>query len=207
MNHHQLHQSLVCIQSRWCVYGRTGKESIYELLLENQKFNSHKYCSQLDQLKAASDENHPELVNRKCTIFHQENIRLHVSLMTRQKLLQFGWEVLIHCLYSLDISTLYSIHFGLYNIPIMEKISISWKTVKSTCNRSLFKEVKSLGKMESWSFLENSRWYWNKTLITGFNKVLGENEKCMFYLNIKGIFLPTQYTHTHMCMCVFTVFG
>ena len=29
---------------------------------------------QLDQLKAASDENHPKLVNRKCKIFHQENM-------------------------------------------------------------------------------------------------------------------------------------
>ena len=63
-----------------------------------------KYCSQLDQLKVALDEKHPELVNRKCIIFHQENARPHVSLMTRQKLLQLGWEVLIHPPYSLDIA-------------------------------------------------------------------------------------------------------
>ena len=62
----------------------------YELLLENQTINSNKYCSQLDQLKAALDEKHPELVNRKCVIFHQDNTRLHVSLMARQKLLQLG---------------------------------------------------------------------------------------------------------------------
>ena len=143
-------------------------------------------------------QNHPQLVSRKHTSFHQENIRPHVSLMTRQKLLQFGWEVLIHCLDSLDISPLYSIYFGLYKIPIMEKISISWKIVKSTCNHSLFKEVKSFGKMGLWSFLENSRLYWNNTVITVFNEVLGENEKCMFYLNITWIFWPTQYnTHTH----------
>ena len=41
--------------------------------------------------------------------------------MTSQKVLQFGWEVLIHCLYSLDISPLYSIYFGLHKITIMEK--------------------------------------------------------------------------------------
>ena len=75
----------------------------YELLPENQTINSSKYCSQLDQLKAALDEKHPELVNRKHIIFHQDNARLHVSLMTRQKLLQLGWEVLIHLLYSPDI--------------------------------------------------------------------------------------------------------
>ena len=78
----------------------------YELLLENQMINSNKYCSQLDQLKAAHDEKHPELVNRKRKIFHQDNVRPRVSLMTRQKLLQLGWEVLIHSPYSPDIAPL-----------------------------------------------------------------------------------------------------
>ncbi|KAF6130886.1 hypothetical protein HJG60_007843 [Phyllostomus discolor] len=76
----------------------------YELLPENQTVNSNKYCSQLDQLKAALDEKRPELVNTKRIIFHQDNARPHVSLMTRQKLLQLGWEVLIHPPYSSDIA-------------------------------------------------------------------------------------------------------
>ena len=70
----------------------------YELLLENRMINSNKYCSQLDQLKAALDEKHLELVNRKCFIFHQQNVRPHGSLMTRQK--QLGWEVLIDPLFT-----------------------------------------------------------------------------------------------------------
>ena len=78
----------------------------YELLLKNQTINSNKYCSQLDQLKAALDEKHPELVNRKCITFHQDNSRLHISLTTRQDLLQLGWEVLIHPPYSPDIAPL-----------------------------------------------------------------------------------------------------
>ena len=76
----------------------------YELLPENQTINSNKYCSQVDQLKAALDEKRPDLVNRKRIIFHQDNAILHVSLMTRQKLLQLGWEVLIHPPYSSDIA-------------------------------------------------------------------------------------------------------
>ena len=71
---------------------------------ENQMIDSNTYCSQLDQPKVALDEMSPELVNRKCIIFHQDNARAHVSLMTRQKLLQIGWEVLIHLLYSPDIA-------------------------------------------------------------------------------------------------------
>ena len=46
----------------------------------------------------------PESVNRKCITFHQDNSRLHVSLMTRQNCYFFGWEVLIHPLYSPDIT-------------------------------------------------------------------------------------------------------
>ena len=76
----------------------------YELLPENQTINSNKYCSQLDQLKAALDKKHPELVNGKRIIFHQDNTRPRVSLMTRQKLSQLGWEVLIHLLHSPDIA-------------------------------------------------------------------------------------------------------
>ena len=78
----------------------------YELLLQNQTINSNKYCSQLDQLKAALDKKHPELVHRKHIIFHQDDARPHVFLMTRQKLLQLGWEVLIHPPYSPDIAPL-----------------------------------------------------------------------------------------------------
>ena len=76
----------------------------YELLLENQMINSNKYCSQLDQLKAALYRKRQKLANRKCIIFHQDNARLYVSLMARHKLLQVGWEVLIHSLYSPDIA-------------------------------------------------------------------------------------------------------
>ena len=77
----------------------------YELLTENQMINSNKYSSQLDQLKAVLDKKCLELVNRKCIIFHQDTPRPHVSLMTRQKLLQLGWEILIHPPYSPDIAT------------------------------------------------------------------------------------------------------
>ena len=64
------------------------------------------YCSQFSQPKAALHEKHLELVNRKCIISYQDNARLHVYLMTRQKLLQLGWEVLIHMLCSPDIAPL-----------------------------------------------------------------------------------------------------
>ena len=119
-----------------------------ELLLENQRINSNKYCSQFDQLKAALDEKRPELVNRKHIIFHQDNARPRVSLMTRQKLLHLGWDILIHPPYSPDIAPLDFHFFGLYTIFLTEKISIPWKTVTDMWNSSLLKKIKSFGKME-----------------------------------------------------------
>ena len=89
----------------------------YELLPENQMINSKKYCSQLDQLKAAPDERRPELVNRKRIIFHQDNTRPHVSLMTRQKLTTW--------LGSSDSSAVFTRHctFGFPFILVFTKFS------------------------------------------------------------------------------------
>jgi len=56
----------------------------------------------MDRLKAVIDEKRPELSNSHGVVFHQDNVRSHVSLITRQKLLQFGWDVLPHP-YSPDI--------------------------------------------------------------------------------------------------------
>ena len=74
----------------------------YELPPENQEINSNKFCSQLDQVKAAVYTRKPELVNRKCITFHPD--KAGASLMTRQKLLQVGWEVLIHPPHSPEIT-------------------------------------------------------------------------------------------------------
>ena len=106
--------------------------------------NPNKYSS---QMKAVLNKNCPELVNRKCIIFNQDNARRHVYLIIRQKLLQLGWEVLIihHVHQILHFGV--SIYFGFYKILLMEKVSNPWKTVKRTCNSSLLKEIKSFGKI------------------------------------------------------------
>ena len=86
-----------------------------ELLLESQTVN-HKYCSQLDQLKATLNKKHPKLVSRKYIIFHLNNARLHVSLMTRQELLQFDQEVLMHLCIHQTLHLQMSTYFSLYKI-------------------------------------------------------------------------------------------
>ena len=53
-----------------CIWWNSMGDLYFELLSENQMINFNKHCSQIDQLKAALDEKHPELVNRKHIIFH-----------------------------------------------------------------------------------------------------------------------------------------
>ena len=66
MNHHQPHQMPVFTQRRFCIYGEIRRESsIISSLQKTRLLNSSKYPSQLDQLKAALNEKHLELVNRK----------------------------------------------------------------------------------------------------------------------------------------------
>ncbi|GFT57811.1 mariner Mos1 transposase [Trichonephila clavipes] len=76
----------------------------YELLLYGQTLNSDLYCQQLNHLKLAIDQKRPELANRRCTVFHQDNSRPHKYVVTRQKLWNLGWEVLIHPSYSPDLA-------------------------------------------------------------------------------------------------------
>ena len=140
-----------------CIWWDWKGVHYYELLPENQTINSNKYCSQLDQLKAAIDKKRPELVNRKHIIFHQDNTRPFVYLMTRQKLLQLAWEVLIHPLYSPDIAPSDFHLFRSLQNSLNGKNFNSLEDCKSTWNSSLLKKIKSFGKMELWSCLKNGR--------------------------------------------------
>ena len=70
--------------------------SFWHILSIRKTISSSRYSSHLNQLKAALEEKRLELVSRKCKIIHQGNTRPHVSLMTKQELLQLGWEMLIH---------------------------------------------------------------------------------------------------------------
>ena len=127
-----------------CIWWDWKGDLYYELLPENQTINSNKYCSQLNQLKASLDEKRPELVNRKRVIFHQDNARLHVSLMTRQKLLQLGWEVLIRLLYSPDIAPSdFHLFCSLQNSLNGKNFNfLKFWTLKGTWNSSLLKKIK-----------------------------------------------------------------
>ena len=102
----------------------------YKLLPENQIINSNKYWSQLDQMKAALNKKHLELVRRKHVSLHQDNTRMYVYLMTRQKQLQLGWEVLIYLPYSSDIVPLDVHLFGALQNSLNEKLFNSLEDYK-----------------------------------------------------------------------------
>lgn len=74
----------------------------FELFLENERLNSDKYCAQLDRLKTAIDKRHPELIRK--VVFHKDNAKPYISLQIRQKLLQFGWDILPYLSHSSDLT-------------------------------------------------------------------------------------------------------
>ena len=76
----------------------------FEMLLRNQTINSNAYCRQLMKLDKEIQKKRPELATRKGVIFHQDNARQHTSLVTRKKLLELGWEVMPHPLYSPELA-------------------------------------------------------------------------------------------------------
>ncbi|GFX39715.1 putative DD34D transposase [Trichonephila clavipes] len=69
-----------------------------------QTLNSDIYCQQLNRLNRVTDQKRTELANRRCIVFHQDNARLHMSVLTRQKLWELDWKVLMYPPYSPDLA-------------------------------------------------------------------------------------------------------
>lgn len=95
-----IHQKKILLSIWWDWKGVV----FFELLPRNQTINTEVYCQQLDKLNAAINEKRPELVNRRSVVFHQDNARPHTSLVTRQKLMELGWELMLHLPYSPDLA-------------------------------------------------------------------------------------------------------
>jgi len=109
-----IHQKKVMLSVWWDFKGIVF---FFELLPDNTTINSEVYCHQLDKLNDSLKQKRLELINRKGVVFHQDNARPHTSLVTRQKLLQLGWDVLPHPPYSPDLAPSdYYLCFGLYKI-------------------------------------------------------------------------------------------
>ena len=95
-----IHQKKVRLSVWWDFKGIV----YFEQLPKNQTISSNVYCYQLMKLDKEIKEKRPELATRKGVIIHQDNARLHRSLVTRKKLLELGWEAMPHPLYSPDLA-------------------------------------------------------------------------------------------------------
>nr|AAP51092.1 transposase [Forficula auricularia] len=95
-----IHQKKVLLSVWWDYKGIV----YFELLPPNRTINSVVYIEQLTKLNNAVEEKRAELTNRKGVVFHHDNARPHTSLVTRQKLLELGWDVLPHPPYSPDLA-------------------------------------------------------------------------------------------------------
>ena len=95
-----IHQKKVLLSVWWDYKGII----YFELLPPNRTINSDVYIEQLTKLNNAVEEKRPELTNRKGVVFHHDNARPHTSLVTRQKLMELGWDVLPHPPYSPDLA-------------------------------------------------------------------------------------------------------
>ena len=101
VNQLKQHQKLVFIKRRFCSVWWDYKGIVYfELLPSNRTINSVVYIEHLTKLNNAVKEKRAELTNRKGVVFHHDNARPHTSLVTRQKLLELGWDILPHLPYS-----------------------------------------------------------------------------------------------------------
>ena len=118
-----------------CIWWDWKRVLCYEFLPEKTN-NLFQHRSQLDQLKAALYYKRPELVNKKCIIFHQDpsGSRKTICFLDDHAKTVAVWlghsdSFIIftrHCTFRCPVI------FDLYKILYMENISIPWKTIKGT---------------------------------------------------------------------------
>ncbi|GFT03867.1 histone-lysine N-methyltransferase SETMAR [Trichonephila clavipes] len=90
---------------------------------DGQTLNLDIYCQQLDRLKLVIDQKRPELANRRGVEFHQDNETPHMSVVTRQKLWELVWKVLMHPPYRPGLSPNdYHFFLALQNFQIDKKL-------------------------------------------------------------------------------------
>ena len=74
---------------------------MFELLPTDTTITAELYCNQLDRLAVQIQQNRP---HHGPVRFLHDNARPHAAACTRQKLLDLGWEILIHPPYSPDLA-------------------------------------------------------------------------------------------------------
>jgi [histone H3]-lysine36 N-dimethyltransferase SETMAR len=84
-----------------------------------------------DKLNDSLKQKRPELIDRRGVVFHRDNARPHTSLVTRQKLLQLGWNILPYPSYSPDLSPSDYYLFRALQIFLDGKTFISNEEVKN----------------------------------------------------------------------------
>jgi histone-lysine N-methyltransferase SETMAR len=87
-----------------CVWWDLKGILYYELLKPDEITMANRYYDQLENLKFATAEKCPALVNRKGAIFHKDNALPHVAVTMQEKLRKLRWEILSHPLYSPDLA-------------------------------------------------------------------------------------------------------
>lgn len=76
------------------------------MLSYNETINSDVYIQQLTNLNNSNQEKRLELINRRNIVFHHGNAKPHTLFITRKKLLELRWNVLLHPLCSPELASL-----------------------------------------------------------------------------------------------------
>lgn len=96
----KLHPKKVMVTVWWSAAGLIH----HSFLNSGETITAEKYCQDIDKMHDRLQQKQPALVNRKGPILLHDNARPHVSMITRQKLHNLGYETLDHPPYSPDLS-------------------------------------------------------------------------------------------------------
>jgi [histone H3]-lysine36 N-dimethyltransferase SETMAR len=93
----EIHPLKVMLSVWWSVHGI----EYWELLPDKTTVTAEVYCAQLEKLKLQLEANRP---GRDKVYFLHDNARPHISSSVRNRLIDYGWELLPHPPYSPDLA-------------------------------------------------------------------------------------------------------
>ncbi|CAK9804076.1 Histone-lysine N-methyltransferase SETMAR [Anthophora quadrimaculata] len=100
----------------FCVWWTSRGVVHHEYLKVGQTLTVNLYSEKLQKVQEKLKQKQPSLVNRRGILFLQDNARPRTAASLREKIMQFGWELLPHPPYSPDLSpTNYHLFLSLDN--------------------------------------------------------------------------------------------
>ncbi|GBM99020.1 hypothetical protein AVEN_62187-1 [Araneus ventricosus] len=108
-------------------------------------------------LKAKIEEKRPELTNSRGVVFRNYSAGPHIAMDVRQRFTEYGWDVLCHPSYSLDLALSDFHHFGSLRNSLSGLEFTSLETLKQRLGNFFTNKSNDFFRKEIYSYQKDDK--------------------------------------------------